>query len=140
MIIKQHAAPHDPTFLRPGTYAERVAALDTIGAVDLIEGDTVVEALLALVAEMPQAVPLAGRLGVEGPDVVVDDARGLLVEVLRKGLAAEEGLVGLGVERPVEVDPGAGLDFAGGGGGDDGVGEAVERAELVGGAVSGSSF
>jgi hypothetical protein len=51
--------------------------------------------------------------------------------------AREEGggRLGLCVERPVERDAHAGLDLGAGGGGDAGVGQAVERAELVGGAV-----
>ena len=55
---------------------------------------------------MPQTVPLRGDLRVEGPDIVVDDARGLLEELLVEDLPREERLVGLCVERPVERDPG----------------------------------
>ena len=61
------------------------------------------------------------------PDVIVDDPGRFLVDFFVELLAAEEGKVGLGVEGPVDVDAGAGLDFAGGGF-DDGVGEAVEGA------------
>lgn len=53
-----------------------------------------------------------------------------MVDVFGEGLAAEERHVGLGVERPVEVDACAGLDLSGGRG-DDFVREAVECAELV---------
>ena len=47
---------------------------------------------------------LAAALGVEGPGVVVDDARLLLGDLLVEGLAAEEGQRALRVERPVERD------------------------------------
>ena len=79
---------------------------------------------------MAEAIPLGAALRVEGPDVVVDDAGGLLVDFLVEGLPAEEGDVFLGVQGPVESDTDAGLDLAGGGF-DDVVGEAVEGAELV---------
>ncbi len=62
-----------------------------------------------------EAVPLGAALRVEGPDVVVDDAGGLLVDFLVEGLATEERDVFLGVQRPVESDADAGLDLAGGG-------------------------
>lgn len=51
-----------------------------------------------------------------------------------EGLAAEERQGTLGVEGPVEGDSNAGADFFGGGG-NDFVGQAVEGAELVVGAV-----
>lgn len=44
-------------------------------AVDVVLRDAVVELLLVLVGEVAQAVPLRRHLRVEGPDVVVDDAR-----------------------------------------------------------------
>ena len=76
---------------------------------------------------MAEAVPLCATLGVEGPDVVVDDAWRLLVDLFVEGLAAEEGEVALCVERPVEANADAGLDLACGC--FDNVGrEAVERA------------
>lgn len=78
-----------------------------VPAVDVVKGDAVVELGLLLVAEVAQAIPLAGDLGVEGPDVVVDDARGLGEEVLVEELALEEArLLALGIEGPVERDPG----------------------------------
>lgn len=83
---------------------------------------------------MPEPVPLTAALRVEVHDVVVDDSGGFLVDFGVEGLAAEEREVGLGVERPVNVYSVPGLDF-GYGGGDDGVGQAVEGAELVVGAV-----
>ena len=104
---------------------------------DLLQADAVVEDGLALVAEVAQAVPLARALRVEGPDVVVDDAGGFLVDVFVEGLAAEEGEGGLGVEGPVEVEARAGAEFGLGGGEDARGGEAVEGAEFVGGAVAG---
>jgi len=69
------------------------------GVPDGGEGGVVVEARGALVAEVAEAVPLRGGLRVEGPDVVVNDAGGLLVEVLVEGLAGEEGgVVALGLD------------------------------------------
>lgn len=59
-------------------------------------------------------------MGVEGPNVVVDDPRWFLVDFFVELLAAEEREVALCVQRPVDVDAGAGFDFAGGGF-DDGV-------------------
>lgn len=85
---------------------------------------------------MPQPVPLRRALRVKCPHVIVHDPRFLLVDLFVEGLAAEEGEVVLGVEGPVEVDAGAGLDFGVGGAGDEGGGEAVEGAELVFGAVA----
>ena len=93
---------------------------------DVVHRDAVVELLLLLVGEVAEAIPctlsspissgprgtegeqglglrtLTTALGVEGPGVVVDDARVLLVDVLVEGLAAEEGQGSLGVERPVQ--------------------------------------
>ena len=136
VVIQEHAAAHDPALLRPGADAEDVGLGHAVRPVDLVERHAVVELRFGLVPEMPQAVPLAAGLRVEGPDVVVDDPRGFLVHVLGEGLAAEEREVGLCVQRPVEVDTGAGLDLAGGGGADDVVGQSVEGAKLVVFAVS----
>ena len=113
VVIEQYPAADDPLFA-PGADAVHVAARLAFGAVDVVERDAVVEDLLLLVAEVAQAVPLRGRLGVEGPDVVVDDSGGFLVELLVEGLAAEEGQGTLGVEGPVEADAGAGFDLFGG--------------------------
>jgi len=60
---------------------------------DVREGGVVVETLGFLVAEVAEAVPLGGGLGVEVPGVVVDYARFLLVDVFLEDLAAEEGAV-----------------------------------------------
>ena len=70
MVIEQDPAADDPLFA-PGAYAVHVAFLDVISAVDIVEGDAVVEFCFALVGEVAQAVPLGRALGVEGPDVVV---------------------------------------------------------------------
>jgi hypothetical protein len=79
-----------------------------VDGVDVLLGDAVVEAPLALVGEVAQAVPLRARLGVERPDVVIDAARRLGVEVVPEGLAAEEG-GGLRAKGPVERDSGEGF-------------------------------
>lgn len=121
MVVEEDSSAYDSSTFCPGADSIVVGLLNAISAVDFIECDAVVEDLLFLVAEVSEAVPLGGGLGVEGPDVVVYDSRWLLVDVLFEGLAAEEGDVGLGVERPVEVHADAGLDFRGGGL-DDGVG------------------
>lgn len=70
-------------------------------AVYILHSHAVVKPRLALVRIVSQAVPLRGYLGVESPDVVVDDARGLADEGLREYVAGEEGFLGLRVERPV---------------------------------------
>ena len=133
VVIKQHPAPNNP-LLAPRSNTINVAARLSIRPVDVVQRDTIVENLFLLVAKVAQAVPLRRRLRVEGPDVVVDDARRFLVQLLVESLATEEGQRALGVQRPVEADARAGADFFGGGG-DDGVGQAVEGAELVVGAV-----
>lgn len=133
MVIKQHA-PSNNTLLAPRADTVDVAARLAVSPVNIIQRDAVVEHFLLLVAEVPQAVPLGGGLRVEGPDVVVDDAWRFLVELLVEGLAAEEGQRALGVEGPIEADARASF-YLFGGVGDDGVGEAVEGAELVVGAV-----
>lgn len=46
-----------------------------------------------MVAEVAEAVPLGGGLGVEVPGVVVDYTGFLLVDVLFENLASEEGAV-----------------------------------------------
>lgn len=74
-------------------------------ALDILDCHAAVEFGLLLIAKVAQPVPLAGNLGVEGPDIIVDDARGLLEEVVVKELALEEaGFFTLSVERPVERD------------------------------------
>ena len=107
--------------------AINIRLLHAIGAVDVVQRDAVVEFGFLLVSEVAKAVPLTGRLGVEGPDVVVDDAGRFLVDFFVELLAAEEGEVGLGVEWPVEVDAHAGCNFCGGGF-DDVVCQAVQGA------------
>lgn len=95
---------------------------------DVVHGDAVVEAGLLLVGEVAEAVPLlyvrlfffslpffrssktgrrrtlAAALGVEGPDIIVDDAGTLADEFLVESLTAEERRFGIRVERPVERD------------------------------------
>ena len=63
---------------------------------DVLDCGVVVEALGLLVAEVPEAVPLRGRLRVEVPGVVVDYSREFLVDVFLEDLAAEEGAVAWG--------------------------------------------
>ena len=63
------------------------------------------------------------------------DAWFLLVDVFDEGLAAEEGGLDLEVQRCVEGDAHAGLDFGGCGRRDGGGRLAVQEAELVVGAV-----
>jgi hypothetical protein len=96
MVIKQHAPSNNP-LLAPRADPIYIAARFPISPVDIIERNAIIKHFLLLVAEMPQAVPLRRRLRVEGPDVVVDDARRFLVELLVEGLAAEEGEGALGV-------------------------------------------
>lgn len=98
---------------------------------NLIQRHAIVEPRFRLVSKVSQPVPLAAALGVEGPDVVIDDPRRFLIDVLVELLPAEDGQVALGVEGPVDVDSMPGLNFVAGGGFDDVVREAVERAELV---------
>ena len=112
MVVEENPAADD-TLLGPGVDAIDVGFLYAVGAVDMVKGDAVVEFGFSLVPEMPEAVPLGGGLGVEGPDVVIYNARGFLVDFFVELLAAEEGEVGLGVEGPVDVDAGAALDFFG---------------------------
>ena len=97
MVVQQDPAADDP-LLAPGADAvDGAMGGFAVGAVDVVEGDAVVEDLFFLVAEVAQAVPLGGGLGVEGPDVVVYYARGFLVEGLVERLAVEEGEGALGV-------------------------------------------
>lgn len=58
--------------------------------VNIVQCDTVVEDFLFLVPEMTEAVPLTRALRIERPDIIVHDARWLLVDVLVKELTAEE--------------------------------------------------
>jgi hypothetical protein len=120
VVIKQHSTPND-ALLAPRTNTINITARLAIRPMDIIQRDTIIEYFLRLVAKVAQPVPLRRRLCVEGPDVVVDDARRFLVQFLVESLAAEERQRALGVQRPVEADAGAGADFFGGGG-DDGVG------------------
>lgn len=73
---------------------------------DILLRNAIVELRFGLVCEVPQAIPLAGYLAVEGPDIVVYDA-GCFVEHfgVEEG-AVEEGLFGgcLRREWPVEGD------------------------------------
>ena len=96
MVIEQHPAPNY-SLLAPRADSVDIAARLAIRPVNIIERDAVIEHFFFLVAEVAQAVPLRGGLGVEGPDVVVDDARRFLVKLLVEGLAAEEGKWALGV-------------------------------------------
>lgn len=96
VVVEQDAAADD-ALLAPGADAVDVGSLLAVCAVDVVEGDAVVELGFFLVAEVAQAVPLGGRLRVEGPDVVVDDAGRFLVDFLVESLPAEEGEVALGV-------------------------------------------
>lgn len=74
-------------------------------AADLVDGDAVVELGLLLVAKMAEAVPLRRDLGVELPDIVVDDARGLVDDLLVEQFSLEEArLFALSVQRPVQRD------------------------------------
>lgn len=76
-------------------------------ALDIVDRHAAVEFCLLLVAKVAQPVPLTGYLRIEGPDVVVDDARGLLEEFLVKELALEEAVFfALGIKGPVEGDSG----------------------------------
>lgn len=59
-------------------------------AVDIVQGNTIIEDFLFLVTEVAEAVPLARRLRIECPDIIVDDARWFLIDVLVKELTAEE--------------------------------------------------
>ena len=120
VVIEQHSAPNNP-LLAPRTNTINITARLPIRPMDIIQRDAIIEYFLLLVAKVAQAVPLRRRLRVEGPDVIVDDARRFLVQFLVESLPAEEGQRALGVQRPVEADAGAGADFFGGGG-DDGVG------------------
>lgn len=130
MIVQQYSSPYN-SLLRPRTDSNPIRLLHAIPAMNLIKRHAVVKLRLLLIPKVPQTVPLRAGLGVEGPDVVVDDSGWFLVDILLEGLAPEEREVGLGVQGPVEVDSGAGLDFAGRGGFDGVVCEAVQGAELV---------
>ena len=48
-----------------------------VDAVDIFHCYAIVEDVFFLVPKVPETVPLGTDLAVEGPDVVVDDARGL---------------------------------------------------------------
>lgn len=79
-------------------------------ALNVLHGHAAVELGLLLVAEVAQPVPLTGDLRVEGPHVVVDEARWHLKEILVEELSLKEaGLLALGVEGPVEGDAGRGI-------------------------------
>lgn len=114
MIIKQDSSPANPALRSYSPNTKEIGLLDSIRAMDIIERQPIIELGLLLVSEVAQAIPLRRRLGVEGPDVVVDDARRLLVDFFVELLAAEEGQVALRVERPVDVDAYACGDFVGG--------------------------
>lgn len=60
---------------------------------DVFQSDAVVEQLLLLVSEMPKPVPLRRDLCVECPDIVVDDSRGFVDELLVEERSIEKGLL-----------------------------------------------
>lgn len=104
VIVEQDAATHDALL---GPLAD---AVDVRGAgpVDVGQRDVVVEALGLLVGKVAQTVPLRGGLGIEGPDVVVDDTGRFVDYLFVEFVAVEEGEVALGIEGPVEADAGWG--------------------------------
>jgi hypothetical protein len=55
-----------------------------------------------LVAEIEGSRTLTATLCVEGPDVVVDDTRWLLIDVFVEDLPAEERYIILSIHGPVE--------------------------------------
>ena len=57
MVIEQHTTTDNP-LLAPSPNAVHVAARLTVGSVNIIERNAVVEDLFFLVAEVAQAVPL----------------------------------------------------------------------------------
>lgn len=71
--------------------------------VNIIKCDTIIEDFLFLISKMAKSVPLTGRLSIECPDIIVDDARWFLINILVKELAAEERCL-LSVQGPVEGD------------------------------------
>lgn len=129
VVVKQNTSTDYP-LLSPSTNAISIGLLHAVCAMDLIKRYAVVKHLLLLVTEMSQAVPLTTGLRVEGPYIIIDDSRWLLIYILFELLSAEERDIGLGIERPVEVDASAGLDFRCGGL-DYVVGEAIEGTKLI---------
>lgn len=59
-------------------------------SLDILHCHATIEFGFFLVAEVAEPIPLARHLGVEGPDIVVDDAGRLLEEFLVEELALEE--------------------------------------------------
>lgn len=55
-----------------------------------------------VVTEIEESRTLTATLCVEGPDVVVNDTRWLLIDVFVEDLPAEEGYVILSIHGPVE--------------------------------------
>jgi hypothetical protein len=116
VVVEQDTAAYYALFA-PGAYAVFVCGWVGVGAVavDIGESDAVVEDFFFLVAEVAEAVlpacvsmgnvdltgcglyPLRARLRVEGPDIIVDYSGCFLVDILVKGLAAEEREVSLSV-------------------------------------------
>lgn len=80
--------------------------------------------------EVPKTVPLTARLRIEGPDIIVHDARRLLVDVLVENLPTKEWQITLSIERPVQTDPCTSLDLLGRLF-DDLVSQTIEGAELI---------
>lgn len=77
----------------------------TVLAADLVDRHAIIKLAFLLVPKVAEAIPLRRHLGIKGPDVVVDDARRLVDEVLVEELALEKaGFFALGVEGPVERD------------------------------------
>ena len=96
MVVEQDPAPND-ALLAPRTDTINIAARLAVRPVDIIQRNTIIENFLLLVAKVAQTIPLRGRLRVEGPHVVIDDARRFLVQFLVERLAAEERQRALGI-------------------------------------------
>lgn len=72
-------------------------------AMNIIQGDTIIEDFLFLISKMAKSIPLTGRLSIECPNIVVDDTRWFLIHILMKELAAEKRYL-LSVQGPIEGD------------------------------------
>jgi hypothetical protein len=92
---RRRAQTLDPQNRTTGVF--RNITLFEPSAMDIFQGNAIIELFFLLVREMPETVPLRGDLGVEGPDVIVHNSGVLMNDFLVKEGAVEERLVGWGL-------------------------------------------
>lgn len=70
--------------------------------VNILERHSIIELGLFLVPKVAQAIPLTGYLGVESPNIIVDNSGWFLEQLVVKQFALEEArLLALCVKRPI---------------------------------------